>query len=170
MEPIKYADREIREFTGNWAIFSLRAVMRLWNFGELENNSILSWDQIMNQSQKTNNTRLASRKELVVTWLLAPLTLSGNILNVKNWVVFGSKSTLTVVLVVGDDCSTAARPGFRFFYWSCPVSTSAQPVSAATRKTNTFIMRPQSSPVQPAQPNTRISPPHPSQVGSFQVN
>ena len=37
------------------------------------NNSILSVDQIMNQSQKTNNTRFASRKELRVTWLLAPL-------------------------------------------------------------------------------------------------
>ena len=38
-----------------------------------EQLNLISLDQIMNQSQKTNNTRLASRKEMRVTWLLAPL-------------------------------------------------------------------------------------------------
>ena len=72
--PIKYAG-------GSWnlhgtELFSL-STPSLWN------NSILSVDQIMNQSQKTNNTRLASRKEMRVTWLPAPVTGSGNILNAK---------------------------------------------------------------------------------------
>ena len=38
-----------------------------------EQLNLISLDQIMNQSQKTNNTRFASRKEQRVTWLLAPL-------------------------------------------------------------------------------------------------
>ena len=69
-----------------------------------EQLNLISLDQIMNQSQKTNNTRLASRKEMRVTWLLAPLTRSGNTLNVKIELFLGCEVNIECGIGGGDDC------------------------------------------------------------------